>query len=57
MIRSMTAFATQTIEAEWGTLVWELRSVNHRYLEMTVRMPEELRSMEMQVRDIVSAKI
>jgi len=57
MIRSMTAFATQSIDADWGSLVWEIRTVNHRYLDMVVRMPEELRSMEMQVRELVSNKI
>ena len=57
MIHSMTAFATQSIDADWGSLVWEIRSVNHRYLDMIVRMPEELRSMEMQVRELVANKI
>ena len=57
MIRSMTAFATKSMEAEWGTLVWEIRSVNHRYLDVVVKMPEELRSMEKQVRDLISAKV
>lgn len=51
MIRSMTAFARQEAEAHWGALAWELRTVNHRYLEVTVRMPEELRALEVQIRE------
>ena len=33
MAHSMTAFSRQQIDSEWGALTWELRSVNHRYLE------------------------
>ncbi len=51
MIRSMTAFARQESETRWGALAWELRTVNHRYLEVTVRMPDELRALEVQVRE------
>ena len=51
MTRSMTAFARHDSQQPWGELAWELRSVNHRYLEATVRMPEELRSLEPQVRE------
>lgn len=54
MTRSMTAFARQSDEQEWGTLVWEIRSVNHRYLDVFVKIPEELRSLEMQVREAVA---
>jgi uncharacterized protein (TIGR00255 family) len=50
MIHSMTAFARQEVQGNSGTFTWELRSVNHRYLEITVRLPEELRFMEAQVR-------
>lgn len=57
MTRSMTAFARQAEEQEWGSLVWELRSVNHRYLDVFVKIPEELRSIEMQVREQVAAVI
>lgn len=52
-LRSMTAFGRQQAATEWGTLAWELRSVNHRYLEISVRLPEELRSLEGEVRRIV----
>ena len=57
MTRSMTAFARKSDQQQWGSLVWEIRSVNHRYLDVFVRMPEELRSLEMQVREKVAEKI
>ena len=53
MIRSMTAFARAEAESASGALAWELRSVNHRYLEISLRLPEELRGLEPQVRDRV----
>ncbi len=46
MIHSMTAFARQDIKADWGNAAWEIRSVNQRYLETYLRMPEHLRSLE-----------
>ena len=57
MIRSMTAFARCSREAQWGVLNWELRAVNHRYLEMNVRMPEELRVIEPAVRNLVNKSL
>ena len=51
MIRSMTAFARQEADTEAGTLAWEIRSLNHRYLELGVRLPEELRAVEAAVRE------
>ncbi len=57
MIRSMTAFARQQEHDEHGELTWEIRSVNHRYLEATVRLPEELRAIEPQVRERVTARL
>ncbi|MFQ5993571.1 MAG: YicC/YloC family endoribonuclease [Acidiferrobacterales bacterium] len=53
----MTAFARRDTGTPWGTLVWELRSVNHRFLEMTVRLPDELRMLEAQVRTLVSSRL
>jgi len=53
MTQSMTAFARQQAEHEWGTLVWEIRSVNHRYLESNLRLPESLRSAEILCRDLL----
>ncbi len=52
MPNSMTAFACQQIQAEWGSLLCEIRSVNHRYLELSFRMPEQLREIEMLLRDL-----
>lgn len=51
MIRSMTAFARREREGDWGALTWELRSVNHRYLEVGLRLPDELRGLEAAVRE------
>jgi len=48
---SMTGFARQEIQAPWGTLSCEVRSVNHRYLEPVIRLPELLRSLEPHIRD------
>ena len=44
MIRSMTAFASAERATPWGTLACEVRAVNHRFLELGVRAPEELRA-------------
>lgn len=57
MLRSMTAFARQDQPSVWGTIIWELRSVNHRYLEMTLRLPEALRGLEAPVRERVAAAL
>jgi uncharacterized protein (TIGR00255 family) len=57
MIRSMTAFARQQRHGDWGELTWEIRSVNHRYLEATVRLPEDVRAIEPAVRDRVNARL
>jgi len=51
MTSSMTAFARQQSEHSWGTLIWELRSVNHRYLEPSFRMPDSLRHLEGSLRE------
>ncbi len=51
MVRSMTAFARQTVESDLGTLTLELKSVNHRFSEVSLRLPEELRSVESKIRD------
>ena len=51
MIRSMTAFARQEIAESWGVLTLELRTVNHRYLDISLRLPEELRVLETKLRE------
>ena len=55
MIKSMTAFARCEHKAEFGTLIWELRSVNHRYLDISMRLPDDLRGMEGRYRELVNA--
>ena len=57
MPHSMTGFSTA--EARVGTfrLVWEIRSVNHRFLELGLRLPDDLRAVEPECREIVSAAI
>ena len=57
MLRSMTAFASAESDVGSGTLSIEIRSVNHRYLELGLRLPEELRSLETQIRERVAAKL
>jgi len=57
MIRSMTAFARQQEHGDYGELTWEIRSVNHRFLETTVRLPEELRGIEPSVRERVTQRL
>jgi uncharacterized protein (TIGR00255 family) len=51
MPHSMTAFARQSAQFDWGSITWEIRSVNHRYLELDIRMPETVRELEMALRD------
>ncbi len=51
MIRSMTAFARRESQGPWGNLTLELRAVNHRFLELSVRLPEELRAFEPMIRE------
>jgi uncharacterized protein (TIGR00255 family) len=57
MIRSMTAFASAESETAHGNLSIELRSVNHRYLELSPRLPDDLRSFEPQLRDTLNARL
>ena len=57
MLRSMTAFASAESDVGVGTLSIEIRSVNHRYLELGLRLPEELRTIEPVVRERVAAKL
>src|SRR5678815_2410690 len=57
MIRSMTGFARRERQGPWGALSCELRAVNHRYLELSLRLPEELRAIESSLRERVAAKV
>ena len=53
MIRSMTGFAGSERQYSFGRLSWELRSVNHRYLEISFRVPEEFRMLEPEISRIL----
>jgi len=53
LINSMTAFARVQSRGDWGSAIWELRSVNHRYLEIQVRLPEVWRDIEAAVRETI----
>ena len=57
MIRSMTGFARRERQFPWGMLAWELKTVNHRFLEIGCRLPEEFRSGEAEFRAAVAASV
>ena len=57
MVSSMTAFARLEESGDWGHAVWEIRTVNHRYLDISIRLPEELRVLEGSVREHVSEQL
>ncbi|MGV6826170.1 MAG: YicC/YloC family endoribonuclease [bacterium] len=56
-MRSMTAFAREAWRGESGELVWEVRSVNHRYLEAHFRLPEDFRALEPALRSRISERL
>lgn len=57
MIHSMTAFARVDQSTEWGGLQWEIRSVNHRYLDIQFRLPEQLRDLEFSLREVLRKRL
>ncbi len=57
MIYSMTAFARVETKKEWGSAVWEIRSVNQRFLETYFRLPEQFRSLEPVLRERFRKKL
>jgi uncharacterized protein (TIGR00255 family) len=57
MLHSMTGFARESTETSLGTLTWEIRAVNHRYLDVQFKLPEDLRSSEQVFRQQASAKL
>ncbi|MFT3929450.1 MAG: YicC/YloC family endoribonuclease [Spongiibacteraceae bacterium] len=57
MTHSMTAFARQSATYPWGTLVWEIRSVNHRYLEPSFKLPDALRGLEGELRERLRSEL
>jgi uncharacterized protein (TIGR00255 family) len=57
MVQSMTAYARREKKYVWGILTYEMRSVNHRFLEMSFKLPEELRVLEMELRSCIKQKL
>jgi uncharacterized protein (TIGR00255 family) len=57
MIRSMTGFARRERQFPWGLLAWELKTVNHRFLEMGCRLPEEFRAAEAEFRQAIAGSV
>ena len=51
MIYSMTAFSRHEVKGDWGNAVWEIRSVNQRFLETYFRLPEQFRGVEPLLRE------
>ncbi|MCK5719472.1 MAG: YicC family protein [Thiomargarita sp.] len=54
---SMTAFARLDVNENQGQICWEIRSVNHRYLDINIRLPEEFRALEMVLREQLKKKL
>ncbi len=57
MIYSMTAFARTEASGDWGSAAWELRSVNNRYLDVSTRLPEDLRTLEPPTRELIAGRL
>ncbi len=57
MIQSMTGFASAERQLPAGRLSWEIRSVNHRYLEISLRLPEDFRVLEPAIRELLGARL
>ena len=57
MILSMTAFSREQSQGEWGSLTCEVRSINHRYLEISLHLSEALRMFEMPIREYIRKKV
>lgn len=57
MIKSMTGFARHQATGTWGQLVWELRTVNHRYLDVSFRLPEPMRALESEFRTRIGRRV
>ena len=57
MVLSMTSFARREQDTDLGHLRWELRSVNHRFLDINLRLPDELRQLELKVRERIGERV
>ena len=56
-MHSMTAFSRTDLQTETGSFTWEIRSVNSRYLELHFRLPDTLRTVEIQVREVLRKQL
>jgi uncharacterized protein (TIGR00255 family) len=56
-VRSMTAFSRGETDMPWGNIVWEIRSLNHRYLDTNIRLPDSMRTLEAAVREKLRKKL
>jgi uncharacterized protein (TIGR00255 family) len=57
MIRSMTGYARSEAQGPWGRLSWEMRGVNHRYLDLQFKLPDDFRALENDFRTQASAHV
>ncbi len=57
MIKSMTAFSRGEGKTPWGVLSWEVRTVNHRFCDISLRLPDDLRGLEPVVREQVARRV
>lgn len=57
MISSMTAFASKSVQEKWGSVTIEIRSLNHRFLDISFRLPEVLRYLEMDFRTAAQQRL
>ena len=53
----MTGFARRERQGPWGSLICELRTVNHRYLEISLRLPDELKALDAEIRQAIGAAL
>ena len=53
----MTGFARRERQGSFGALVCELRTVNHRYLEISLRLPDELKALDNEIRQVIGGSL
>ena len=57
MIHSMTGFASAEQQYDFGRLSWEVRSVNHRYLDLSIKVPDSFRTLENDMREAIRSQL
>lgn len=57
MMHSMTGFSRKETKYNWGVIIWEIRSINQRYLEISIRISDEFRILEPKIRKYIQSKI